>query len=410
MTANAHASRLSDIVASLRGRRRVTDPDALLDECLSLLDRIASTPVGRGSTWPMPAFKRRRDRASPTDQDPFPELDGGSLEIATLKEHMLRVAHDAHVTALILGESGTGKELVARAIHRVSPRRRAPFVVVNCAGLSPTLVEDELFGHVRGAYTGAIDDQPGPFERANGGTVFLDEVGELMPDLQIKLLRALQQRTVKRLGGRHETAFDVRVIAATNLDLAQATMRGRFRQDLYYRLKVYELRLPSLRHRGAAHLAELVTTILDRLAAQRMQQPAQLDRSVWELLVAYDWPGNVRELENTLERMIVAAGDERLLTRDHVPERFGAANRRVTRIARSHGTVVEFPRVPPSAADVATAFERNQFVLGRTAVELGLSRHQLYRLFKRYGLTGPHDRRRLACGFQTDPTAPAPDD
>src|SRR5712692_1658552 len=142
-------------------------------------------------------------------EDPFPEVDGKSPEIDALKQHMLRVARDADVTTLILGESGTGKERVARGIHRVSPRGRAPFVVVNCAGLSQTLIEDELFGHMRGAFTGAINDQPGPFERAIGGTVFLDEVGELTPDLQMKLLRALQQRTVQRLGSRHETPFDV---------------------------------------------------------------------------------------------------------------------------------------------------------------------------------------------------------
>src|SRR5262245_34166754 len=182
---------------------------------------------------------------------------------------MLRVAADAYVTVLILGESGTGKERVARAIHRASARSRAPFVVVNCAGLSPSLVEDELFGHVRGAFTGAVADQPGPFERANEGTVFLDEVGELTPDLQMKLLRTIQQRTVQRLGGARETPFDVRLLAATNVDVTRAVSQGRFRQDLYFRLKVYELRVPPLRQRGAAHLRQLVGMILGRLGARR---------------------------------------------------------------------------------------------------------------------------------------------
>src|SRR5438132_10958808 len=208
----------------------------------------------------------RRHLHIATPDDLFAEIDGRSLEICTLKEHMLRVARDGDITVLILGESGTGKERVARSIHRASPRSRAPFVVVNCAGLAPTLAEDELFGHVRGAFTGAVDSRPGPFERATGGTVLLDEVGDLTLDLQMKLLRALQQRSVVRLGATHETSFDVRIIAATNVDLRAATARGRFREDLYYRLKVYELSVPPLRRRGAADVQALATAILARFA------------------------------------------------------------------------------------------------------------------------------------------------
>src|SRR5262245_183198 len=301
------ADSLAKVVSDLRRRRRTEDPRGLLDECLSWLDGVGSVAALRRVTSG-PAPRRRRERAT-LRLDAFPEVDGGSPEIDVLKQHMLRVARDPHVTVLILGESGTGKERVARAIHRASDRARAPFVVVNCAGLSPTLVEDELFGHMRGAYTGAVDDRPGPFERANGGTVFLDEVGELTSDLQMKLLRALQQRTVQRLGGRREVPFDVRVVAATNADLTLATARGRFRQDLYYRLKVYELRIPPLRDRGVSNLEHLVGTILEQLSSRRQRQRATVDRVVWELFVGYEWPGNVRELENTLERMIVAAGD-----------------------------------------------------------------------------------------------------
>jgi two-component system, NtrC family, response regulator HydG len=338
------------------------------------------------------AHMLRHDRTA-AQSDPFPDVEGGSAEINALKQHMLRVAHDPHVTVLILGESGTGKERVAWAIHRASKRASAPFVVVNCAGLSPTLVEDELFGHMRGAYTGAVEDRPGPFERANGGTVFLDEVGELTSDLQMKLLRALQQRTVQRLGGRHETPFDVRVIAATNADLTLATMRGRFRQDLYYRLKVYELRLPPLRRRGAVNLRRLVDSILAQLSARRQRRRATVDRSVWELFVAYSWPGNVRELENTLERMIVAAGDDLLLTREHLPDDFGAIMRRSSvRGRESPAKVIDFRRALPSQLEVVAAFERNGFACGATAMDLGLSRHQLYRLFKRHGLIVPRGR------------------
>jgi two-component system response regulator HydG len=307
--------------------------------------------------------------------DPFPELDGRSPGIDRLKQDMLRVARDAYVSALVVGESGTGKERVARAIHRLSPRARLPCVVVNCAGLSPTLAEDELFGHVRGAFTGAIADQPGPFERANGGTVFLDEIGDLTPDLQMKLLRALQQRTVQRLGSGHETSFDVRIIAATHADLALAKERGRFRQDLYYRLKVYELRVPPLRHRGPVDLRRLVDSILKGLSLRRRRSPPALAPVVWTVFERYRWPGNVRELENTLERMIVAAGDERLLQPRHMPDEFWAEAGAETRSR---------PLRPlPSPEQTLAALQRNEFKRASTASELGLSRHQLYRLLRR---------------------------
>lgn len=321
-------------------------------------------------------------RLAGASHEGFPEIDGASPEIRTLKQHMRRVAHDAFVTVLILGESGTGKERVAGAIHRASARHGAPFVVVNCAGLSPTLVEDELFGHVRGAFTGAIADQPGPFERANGGTVFLDEVGDLTPELQIKLLRAVQQRRVQRLGCRHETAFDVRVIAATHVDLSRAVARGRFREDLYYRLKVYELRVPPLRHRGAADIHELADTILMRFAERRQRPPAALDAAVVESFVRYRWPGNVRELENTLERMIVAADGGGMLTAEHLPADFGALDRSAGDATTS--------RASPSPAGIRDALKRNAGMHGRTASDLGLSRHQLYRLLKRSDVSSPN--------------------
>jgi transcriptional regulator with PAS, ATPase and Fis domain len=312
---------------------------------------------------PVLSIARARDAADAS----FPELDGTSPAMRTLKEHMRRVADDGDVTVLILGESGTGKERIASAIHERSPRQRSPFVVVNCAGLSPALVEDELFGHVRGAFTGAVQDRAGPFERAAGGTVFLDEIGDLSADLQMKLLRALQQRTVQRLGGQRETTFDVRVIAATNVDLAKAVARGRFRADLYFRLKVYELEVPALRHRGADDIASLARVIARRLGERRQRPAIGIEPAVLERFARYRWPGNVRELENTIERMVVASDDDRLLTTAHLPEGFSGLS--------SGGE-------PPSEDEIAAALEANGLSRRGAAEALGLSRHQLYRLVR----------------------------
>lgn len=314
--------------------------------------------------------------------DPFPEIDGNSVEVHRLKQHMLRVARDGEITVLILGESGTGKERIAHAIHRASPRHRGAFVVVNCAGLAPTLVEDELFGHVRGAFTGAIDSRPGPFERAHGGTVFLDEIGDLTPDLQMKLLRALQQRAVQRLGSCEEVAFDVRVIAATHVDLAAARQRGQFRDDLYYRLSVYELRVPPLKNRGAVDIQTIAKVLLQHAAERRGRRALVMDGDLLDALGRYRWPGNVRELENTIECMVVAAGPgERTITRDHLPDGFGldAANPAQRSVAL------------PSREQLFDALERHRHRPGLTAAALGLSRHQLYRLVRRYEIHSPSD-------------------
>lgn len=318
-------------------------------------------------------------RSTVLPRDPFPEIDGTSLPVRRLKHHMACVAADADVTVLLLGESGTGKERIAHAIHRASPRGDAPFVVIDCAGLSATLAEDSLFGHIRGAFTGAVGDRMGPFECANGGTVLLDEVGDLSVDLQMKLLRVLQSRKVQRLGGREETPFDVRVVAATNVDLSAAKAAGRFREDLYYRLSVYEISVPPLRSRGPADIRALASAVLIRLAARRRCAPPTIDAAAMDLLVRHDWPGNVRQLENTLERMLVSAGGEPVLGVRHLPDDFRRA---------SAGGVAMRQSPPPTPARILEALEQNAFKHARTAADLGLSRHQLYRLVRRYGL-GP---------------------
>lgn len=306
---------------------------------------------------------------------PFPEIDGSSAAIRALRQDMLCVARDRDVTAMIVGESGTGKERVARAVHDGSPRAHAPFVVVDCAGLSTTLAEDTLFGHVRGAFTGAIDERAGPFERADGGTVLLDEIGDLPLDLQPKLLRALQSRTVQRLGARHETAFDVRVLAATHVNLAAAVAERRFREDLYYRLNVYEIIVPPVRSRGEHDVRALAAAILRRLSSRRGRPVPAVDPALMQWLVGQRWPGNVRELENVLERMIVAAGRAPMLTARHLPPRRSGDGASPTR-----------RDALPSREAIVDALTRHGFRGGRAAAALCLSRHQLYRLVRRYGI------------------------
>jgi transcriptional regulator with GAF, ATPase, and Fis domain len=221
-------------------------------------------------------------------------------------------------TVLIRGESGTGKELAAQAVHTNSPRRERPFVAINCAALTETLLESELFGHERGAFTGALAQKKGKLEVADGGTLFLDEVGELAPVLQAKLLRVLQEREFERVGGTKTIRVDVRLVAATNRDLEEAVRRGSFRQDLYYRLNVVAFEMPSLRERRE-DIALLASYFASRYAARFKRKVTGIAPEARELLTSYDWPGNVRELENAIERAVVLGSTERVLPED-LPE------------------------------------------------------------------------------------------
>jgi len=226
---------------------------------------------------------------------------------------------------LITGETGSGKGWAAKLVHAASPRVQGPFVAVNCAGLSATFLDSELFGHERGAYTDAKTRKLGLFEVAHGGTLMLDEIGDLAPELQPKLLTVLETQRFRRLGGTKELQVDVRVIAATNMDLAAAVQTGRFREDLYYRLAVFPVRIPSLRERGQVGIAALAQQLLGDLRRYSGRGPARISDVALEALVRYHWPGNVRELRNVLERAIVLAGPVDALPLESLPQEISGA-------------------------------------------------------------------------------------
>jgi transcriptional regulator with PAS, ATPase and Fis domain len=223
---------------------------------------------------------------------------------------MARKASDSDATVLLSGESGTGKEMFARAIHHSGPRRHERFVAINCAAIPRDLIESELFGHVKGAFSGATRDKPGLFEQADGGSLMLDEVTELPPAMQAKINRALQEKEVRRVGDTRERPVDVRVIAATNRDLKEALEEGQFREDLYFRLNVFPIKLPPLRRREG-DIPLLVDHFLEEFAAGRREE-LEVEPAAMERLLSYNWPGNVRELRNVIERAVVLSEDGRI--------------------------------------------------------------------------------------------------
>jgi len=235
----------------------------------------------------------------------FGPLIGSAPEMRKLYQ-IIEQAAPTSASVLIMGESGTGKELVAQTIHQLSPRAAFPFVAINCAAIPETLLESEIFGHEKGAFTGAADRRAGCFELADHGTLFLDEIGEMTPATQVKLLRVLQERTFRRLGGRQEQSVDVRVIAATNIDPAEAVQKGRLREDLYYRLNVFAMKLPTLRDRKE-DLPLLIQSFINEFNARNQRSIAGVDHEAMRLLEHYQWPGNVRELRNVIERATILA-------------------------------------------------------------------------------------------------------
>ena len=305
----------------------------------------------------------------------------GRTEVMRSLFASLRRVAPQDTTVLVTGETGTGKELVARAVHDQSPRAASSFIAVNCAALGEGVLESELFGHVKGAFTGAVRDRAGVFESAHGGTIFLDEVGEMSASVQQRLLRVLQEREVTRVGSARPVRVDVRVVAATNRNLADLVEASRFRQDLYYRLAVFPLVVPPLRERRA-DIPLLIAHTIERLRG-RAPDGANLMCSSFaiRLMRSYDWPGNVRELMSVVERAAVDAGFGRIEAQHLPPELRGAADA---------GAEARY-RATRSADDerdaIVAALEQTDGAIARAAELLGMGRTTLWRKLKQYGLT-----------------------
>jgi DNA-binding NtrC family response regulator len=340
----------------------------------------------------------------------FPRIVGRGPEVAHVLEMIERVApHDSLV--LIRGESGTGKELVAEAIHDVSPRRGRPFIKVNCGALVETLLLSELFGHERGAFTGAMSRRKGRFEMADGGTLFLDEIGDISPQTQVALLRVLQTHEFERVGGTQPIRVDVRILCATNRDLEAMVAAGRFREDLYYRLKGIEIDLPALRQR-AADVPDLARCFLARVAEERGAVPKQMTPAALDAMGRYPWPGNIRELENVIRSVtLFTDGDE--IDVKHLHEYLGAAARPAPTVSRDIGRE-PIREVPPPARDaepagyyeaisggislrelkrkielecITRALAETGGNITRAAEKLGMKRPRLSQLLKEHGIT-----------------------
>jgi two-component system, NtrC family, response regulator len=317
--------------------------------------------------------QRLQTSHQPWGQD-FHGLNGVSKSMQDIYRFIERVAL-SDISVLICGESGTGKELVAHAIHQNSPRKENPFIVVNCAAIPDTLLESELFGHEKGAFTGAHAQKKGKFELAHTGTLFLDEIGELAPSLQVKLLRFLQDRCIERIGGNQKIHLDVRIIAATNRDLKKEMDNNLFREDLYYRLKVVPITIPPLCERRE-DILPLAHNFLQKYGREHRKPQLRISPEAEHRLLSYSWPGNVRELENLINRAIVLTNGSILTPRDlgfQVEKSADDFNLKEAKRAIE----IEYVR---------KALLRSRGIVSRAAKELGISRVNLYELMAKYGI------------------------
>jgi len=313
----------------------------------------------------------------------LPEILGSSQQMLSILSTVGRAAR-SEVTVLITGESGTGKELVARAIHAKSTRSLAPFVPINFGAIPETLIESELFGHEKGAFTGAHVGRKGRLELADGGTIFLDEISELSPSLQVKLLRFLQEREIERVGGRERIPLEVRIIAASNIDLRKATTDGSYREDLYYRLAVVVIPIPPLRDRGDDSNL-LAKFFLTHMSQQMERRPRRFSQAAEDAIRSYAWPGNVRELENKVKRAIIMARGRVITPTDlDLPSPSTEASGLSLRMARR-----EVER-----KTIIAALQRHRGNISHAASEIGVSRPTLHGLLHKHNLQPAEFRQR----------------
>jgi two-component system response regulator HydG len=349
-----------------------------LQECLDVsLNRVTETL--KAAERKLRSHRRALVRVVPEVAEPL-GIVAKSLTMQRVVDLARRVA-EVDATVLITGESGSGKERIARLVHDESARSAGPFIAVNCAAIAETLLEAELFGHARGAFTGAIQDRPGLFEAANGGTLLLDEIGEVSPGMQVKLLRVLQERELRRVGENKTRKVDVRVVAATNVNLADGVAGGNFRKDLYYRLNVVELHVPALRDRRDDVLP-LARVLLADTALRMKRKLLGLGAAAADQLLRYRWPGNVRELQNAMERAVALARG-RYVELEDLPEEVRGA----TPLAPALIGAVQ-PLHEIEKAYILAALEHNDGNQTRTAEQLQIGSATLYRKLKSFGMIG----------------------
>ncbi len=291
-------------------------------------------------------------------------------------------ASGSTATVLLEGESGTGKELIARAIHQMGPRREKPFIAVNCASLPDELLESELFGHMKGAFTTAIYDRPGRFELADHGTLFLDEIGDMSPTAQAKVLRVLQEHEFERVGGTKTIQVNVRIIAATHKDLTEEVRAGKFREDLYYRIRVFPIRVPPLQERKD-DIFPLIKHFMAKFSRETGKQITNISPEALEYLLSYDYPGNVRELENMIEHAFVTSPGPTLLI-EHLPKPVASLSKQAPPLPRTGGTLANQEKEL-----MLKALEKTNWNQAKAAEELGISRSTLWRRLKEFGIKVP---------------------
>lgn len=333
------------------------------------------------------ALKVGQQKTKAPAADTSPEYIEGRSESAHKVQEYINLVSPTEMSVLILGESGTGKEYAARRIHLFSKRQNSKFVAVDCGALPKDIAGSELFGHVKGAFTGAVNDKVGHFEEANGGTIFLDEIGNLSYDVQVNLLRAIQERKIRRIGSTKETSINVRIIAATNEDLRNAIKNGEFREDLYHRLNEFSISLPPLRERKE-DLLEFAYYFKDKAAQEFGKQNVEFDDRVINVFQRYEWPGNIREMKNVVRRAVLLTSSDCIVTSECLPEEMLETSQSSGAFFTSENEPVDLKSVKEKSEQelIINTIIKAKYNKSQAAKLLGIDRKTLYNKLKQYGI------------------------